>query len=134
MYQSSFSEKGGFFEKIAAGTIKAHRDMPFVVSAFMPFPRYIANQFKFVYEHAPLIGMLPVSKKATKELQDAAGATYEDYNDPSYKVDGIFGKGSLKMLIAGMRSAKTKPTRESFEKNIFPNSTLDIEIIKWLEF
>ena len=70
VYQSSFSDKGGFFEKIASGTIKAHRDMPFVVSAFMPFPRYIANQFKFIYEHAPLLGMLPVSKKATKEYKE----------------------------------------------------------------
>ena len=70
VYQSSFSSKGGFFEKIAAGTIKAHRDMPFVVSAFMPFPRYIANQFKFVYEHAPILGMLPVSKKAVKGYKD----------------------------------------------------------------
>ena len=70
VYQTSFSSKGGFFEKIAAGTIKAHRDMPFVVSAFMPFPRYIANQFKFVYEHAPVLGMLPVSKKAVKGYKD----------------------------------------------------------------
>ena len=70
VYQTSFSSKGGFFEKIAAGTIKAHRDMPFVVSAFMPFPRYIANQFKFVYEHAPILGMLPVSKKAVKGYKD----------------------------------------------------------------
>ncbi len=70
VYQTSFSSKGGFFEKIAAGTIKAHRDMPFVVSSFMPFPRYIANQFKFVYEHAPILGMLPVSKKAVKGYKD----------------------------------------------------------------
>mgnify|MGYP003672421108 CR=1 FL=1 len=70
VYQSSFSSKGGFFEKVAAGTIKAHRDVPFVVSAFMPFPRYIANQFKFVYEHAPILGMIPVSKKAAKGYKD----------------------------------------------------------------
>ena len=70
VYQSSFSSKGGFFEKIAAGTIKLHRDVPFAVSSFMPFPRYIANQFKFIYEHAPILGMLPVSKKAVKEYKD----------------------------------------------------------------
>ena len=70
VYQSSFSSKGGFFEKVAAGTIKAHRDVPFIVSAFMPFPRYIANQFKFVYEHAPILGMIPMSKKAVKGYKD----------------------------------------------------------------
>jgi hypothetical protein len=70
VYQSSFSNKGGFLEKIAAGTIKLHRDVPFVVSSFMPFPRYIANQFKFIYEHAPILGMIPVSQKAVKGYKD----------------------------------------------------------------
>jgi hypothetical protein len=70
VYQSSFSNKGGFFEKIAAGTIKLHRDAPFVVSSFMPFPRYIANQFRFIYEHAPILGMIPVSQKAVKGYKD----------------------------------------------------------------
>ena len=70
VYQSSFSNKGGFFEKIAAGTIKLHRDAPFVVSSFIPFPRYIANQFRFIYEHAPILGMIPVSRKAVKGYKD----------------------------------------------------------------
>jgi len=68
VYQKSFNVyKGGFFEKIAGGTIAAHRNLPFVVSSFMPFPRYIANQFKFVYDHAPILGMLPASRKGAKE-------------------------------------------------------------------
>tara|TARA_A100001391_G_C5081418_1_gene280054 strand:- start:762 stop:4127 length:3366 start_codon:yes stop_codon:yes gene_type:complete len=61
VYQTSF--KGtNFFGKIAKGTIKAHQDMPFIVSSFLPFPRYIANQLKFIYQHAPLIGMMPLDK------------------------------------------------------------------------
>ena len=32
----------------------------------MPFPRFIANQLKFTYEHAPLIGMLPLDRLGSK--------------------------------------------------------------------
>ncbi len=61
VYQTSF--KGtNFFGKIAKGTIKAHQDVPFVVSMFLPFPRYVANQLKFIYEHAPVIGMMTFDK------------------------------------------------------------------------
>jgi hypothetical protein len=76
VYQSSFegADKG----LIARGTrvfLKAHRDMPFVISSVMPFPRFIANQMKFLYDHAPLIGYLGLEnigkkagyKKATLE-------------------------------------------------------------------
>ena len=58
--------EAGYASRIAGGIIKAHRDMPFVVSAFLPFPRFIANQLKFVYEHAPLIGLLPLDRLGSK--------------------------------------------------------------------
>ena len=61
VYQRSFEGKN-FFGKIAKGTIKAHQDMPFVISSFMPFPRFVANQIRFLHEHAPLIGLLPLDK------------------------------------------------------------------------
>jgi hypothetical protein len=61
VYQTQFEGKN-FFGKIAKGTIKAHQDMPFIISSFMPFPRFVASQIKFLHQHAPLIGMLPLDK------------------------------------------------------------------------
>lgn len=58
-YQSSI-EGSGIFSRMGRGVMNLHRDMPFVISSFIPFPRYIANQLKFQFEYAPLIGMLPV--------------------------------------------------------------------------
>lgn len=64
-YQKSM--KGDdWFSKGARGVIKAHQEVPFVISAFMPFPRFVANQLKFVYEHAPLIGMLPLDRLGSR--------------------------------------------------------------------
>ena len=73
-----------------------------------------------------------LTRDATEELQKAIDAEYENYNDPKFKADGIFGKASLKMLIAGLRNAKTQPTLASFKNNIFPNATTGVEVIKWL--
>ena len=74
VYQTSM--KGdNFFGKIAKGTIKAHQDFPMIVSAFMPFPRYIANQMKFVYEHAPLIGLMPLDRLGSK----APARSFKEY-------------------------------------------------------
>ena len=28
----------------------------------MPFPRFVANQIKFIYQHTPLLGLLPLDK------------------------------------------------------------------------
>ena len=61
VYQTSFKGEN-FFGKIAKGTIKAHQDVPFLISSFLPFPRFVANQIKFIYQHTPLIGMLPLDK------------------------------------------------------------------------
>ena len=73
-YQSSM--KGDdFFSKMSRGVIKSHQEIPFVISAFMPFPRFVANQLKFVYEHAPLIGMLPLDRLGSK-LPARTGTQY----------------------------------------------------------
>tara|TARA_R100001443_G_scaffold117258_1_gene140929 strand:+ start:1962 stop:5309 length:3348 start_codon:yes stop_codon:yes gene_type:complete len=66
VYQTSF--KGtNFFGKLAKGTIKAHQDIPFLISSFLPFPRYVANQMKFIYQHTPVLGLLPLDKPLSKE-------------------------------------------------------------------
>ena len=64
-YQSSFKGDDAFSKK-TRGFLQLHRDAPFVVSMFMPFPRFIANQLKFTYEHAPLIGLLPLDRIGSK--------------------------------------------------------------------
>jgi len=66
VYQTSFKGEN-FFGKLAKGTIKAHQDMPFLISSFLPFPRYVANQMKFIYQHTPLIGLLPLDKPLSKD-------------------------------------------------------------------
>ena len=38
--------------------IEAHRELPFVISTFIPFPRFVMNQLKFVTEHMPGLGSL----------------------------------------------------------------------------
>jgi hypothetical protein len=64
-YQSDI--KGdGFFATIGKGTLNFHRQFPFAVSSFMPFPRYIANQMKFVNEHMPLIGLMQLDRLGAK--------------------------------------------------------------------
>jgi len=56
-YQTGkFRGKQGVFNSAADTFIQASASQ--FGSAFVPFPRYIVNQFRFVYEHAPVVGML----------------------------------------------------------------------------
>lgn len=64
-YQSSF-RGDDILSKTTRGFLQKHRELPFVISSFMPFPRFVANQLKFTYEHAPLIGMLPLDRLGSK--------------------------------------------------------------------
>lgn len=75
VYQKMPSEKHVMGE-LGHGLIRMHRAAPFVVSSFIPFPRFIINQMRFVYEHAPLLplfgratGFTPaVEKQAAKQI------------------------------------------------------------------
>jgi len=77
VYQSSFEGADkGFIARKTRGFLKAHRDMPFVISSFMPFPRFVANQLKFLYDHAPVIGYIGlenIGKKAGYKKATLAG-------------------------------------------------------------
>jgi len=77
-YQEGFVGKD-LFGKLAQLGIKAHQAAPFLVSSFMPFPRFVANQIKFNYEHMPIIGMLPLdrlSKKSAENISVKNAAKY----------------------------------------------------------
>ncbi len=60
----------------ARGVIKAHHAAPFLISSFMPFPRFVANQLKFVYEHMPLVGMMHLDRLGAKTAK--APGYYKD--------------------------------------------------------
>ena len=80
VYQQSF--KGdGFFSKVAKVTIDAHRNVPFVISSVLPFPRFVANQMKFLYEHTPLLGLMNLEGIGTKQgyLKSIASKNVDDY-------------------------------------------------------
>ncbi len=62
-----------FFSKMSRSVNKAHRDYPFLISAFMPFPRFVANQLKFTYEHMPILGMMPLDRLGSKQPARSAG-------------------------------------------------------------
>lgn len=65
-YQSNFKGNDKF-SKVVDGFLNAHQDFPFLISTFMPFPRFIANQMKFLYQHAPLISLAnPLDQTNTK--------------------------------------------------------------------
>ena len=60
-YQTGkFAGKEGQFNKFAAGFIDFASGT--FGSSFIPFPRYLVNQFRFFYEHAPIIGLLDNAK------------------------------------------------------------------------
>jgi len=68
-YQSGFYGKKDESGLLARGTqafLKTHREVPFLLSSVIPFPRFIANQLKFLYDHAPVIGMIPIENIGKK--------------------------------------------------------------------
>lgn len=54
--------------KLGRGIISAHREAPFVISTFLPFPRFVINQLDFVSDHTPLVGLIGTKLKGDKIL------------------------------------------------------------------
>mgnify|MGYP003644391655 FL=1 len=70
-YQSGFRGKG-LGSKAARFGIELQQKVPFLVSAFMPFPRFIANQLKFQHDHMPFIGMvIPTLTRGKEGFREA---------------------------------------------------------------
>ena len=56
-YQTGrFKGKEGAFNSVAETFIQASSTQ--LGSTFVPFPRYLVNQFRFFYEHTPILGMV----------------------------------------------------------------------------
>jgi len=124
-YQSGMKGKD-IFSTTARGFIRANDKYPIAISAWMPFPRFVANQLKFQYQHMPLIGMLDVvanpsiaRERIPKQLAGAAMLTtayawrakqgdgaewYEIHKGGDDYIDGraIYGPMAPFMLIADM--------------------------------
>ena len=56
----------GIFSKAARGYLDADKRAGFILGALIPFPRFVINQIKFMYEHAPVLGMLPIDSLTSK--------------------------------------------------------------------
>jgi len=110
-YQTGkFRGKQGVFNSAADTFIQASTSQ--FGSAFVPFPRYIVNQLRFVYEHAPIFGMLDIggvlNKSSTaerfgKQMTGMAmiGAFFGmrenlgDENTGAYEYKNPFGHGTF---------------------------------------
>ena len=70
VYQASF-KNDGYLNRFNKLLQSGHKNLPFIVSSVLPFPRYTANHIKTIYNHIPLLNMLKIenfgSKKANKE-------------------------------------------------------------------
>jgi hypothetical protein len=65
VYQQTPKGKG-IFSGAARGYLDADKRAGFILGALIPFPRFVINQIKFMYEHAPILGMLPIDSLTTK--------------------------------------------------------------------
>lgn len=55
------------FSRAGQTLLNAHQKLPFVISSFIPFPRFVINQLNFVSQHTPMLGMV-VSRMQGKEI------------------------------------------------------------------
>ena len=73
-YQTGkFRGKPGGFNTFADGFIKLFSQPG--LSLAVPFPRYLVNQFRFIYEHTPILGMINfggILNKTSKTTSDSA--------------------------------------------------------------
>ena len=87
--------------KVGSAIIDAHRSVPFVVSAVIPFPRFIMNQLKFVYEHMPGVPAIfggingsglsneAMAKQASGAMMITAATMFRAQQDPDTRWDEL---------------------------------------------
>lgn len=84
---------GGIFSDMARGYLNADKKAGFILGALIPFPRFVINQIKFMYEHAPVLGMIPVDALTAK-------GGLKDFNWSKRVGQQINGLGLLGMAYA----------------------------------
>ena len=68
VYQANFKSDGylnWMNKKVQAG----HKNLPFVISSFFPFPKYTANHLKTIYNHIPLLNMVKIENLGSAKLK-----------------------------------------------------------------
>tara|TARA_R100001126_G_scaffold91909_1_gene61645 strand:+ start:1146 stop:4334 length:3189 start_codon:yes stop_codon:yes gene_type:complete len=76
-YQNTFKGQD-FASQVTRGVINAQRNFPFLISAFLPFPRFIASQLKFLVEHAPVVSTLNSTRKLLLSNKNFGEVVRED--------------------------------------------------------
>jgi len=67
VYQATF-KSDGYLNKFNRLIQSGHKNLPFVISTFLPFPRYTSNHLKTIYNHIPLLNMLKIENIGSKKL------------------------------------------------------------------
>ena len=100
VYQKGYKAEDGVASFLAEKFIKTVAHSPYspLLTQFVPFPRYLANQTEFIYKHLPLISLLaPISKSiAGKEL--GRGALRKRLAQNVSGVALLYGAMQLKVL------------------------------------
>ena len=103
------------FAKAGRTLLTAHRELPFLVSSVMPFPRFVINQLDFVAQHAPAIGMA-VAKIQGREALSA--------DVMSKQLTGMAG-----LVLAYRMRAAAGPETEWYEYTADNGKTIDLRPI-----
>ena len=119
VYQKTPKADTGIFGQAARGWLKMDKEAGFVSGLLIPFPRFVINQIQFMYEHAPIVGAIPlerfgagknyVGRSVAKRIaQQASGFSMvgafmalRNTQDPGtlwYNVEGIIGEEGTKDL------------------------------------
>ena len=103
VYQTPLSSET-WMGKFAKGFIKAHGDYPFVLSTFMPFPRFVASQLKFINDHMPIMPFItrPLTKLGMKDKQKAKWLKKHGWFDTDWKPTAEGKKLFSKQMAGGM--------------------------------
>jgi hypothetical protein len=122
-YQTSdFASKSGWFNSSANWFIKQSSSR--LGSAFVPFPRYLVNQFRFFHEHAPIIGSLNLGGISNKTGGKKGEKALFNFDNEA------LGKQTTGLMMLGafysMREQLGDETTEWYEfKNPFGHGTFN---------
>lgn len=110
-YQTGgFRGREGGFNTFADAVVKFGSST--IGSTVIPFPRYMVNQFRFFYEHAPIIGMLNMGGILNKSGKAGVkGAIAVDANTLGKQMSGLAMIGAF----AGIRATYGDETTGAYE-------------------
>ena len=100
--------------------LTAHRELPFLVSSVMPFPRFVINQLDFVAQHTPVLG-LGVAKLQGKELIQGGKMNADVF---AKQLTGLTG-----LVLAYRMRAAAGPETEWYEYKADNGKTIDLRPI-----